>query len=248
VEWLVLWLIMGGVVAIIAGSKGFSWFPWFLYGAAIWPIALVHVLVSASAHGPTPIPVVITEGLTAHHVGSVAGSQRAAPTLKTCPDCAEQVLAAARICRFCRHEFAADPPPSPVPAPAAADRPRRRPPGHVPFGMKACASCGTHNWHDATACKECGTSFALATPARPDAPARKVCAACGEDSAAYADRCPKCSTFFPLPPAPAAADPFPSGEPIAPPVMRRCARCDEPAWHNGPACTKCGTPFAMLRR
>lgn len=28
------------------------------------------------------------------------------PSMKTCPDCAEEVRAEARICRFCRHEFA----------------------------------------------------------------------------------------------------------------------------------------------
>ena len=27
-------------------------------------------------------------------------------TMKVCPDCAETILAAARVCRFCRHEFA----------------------------------------------------------------------------------------------------------------------------------------------
>jgi hypothetical protein len=36
--------------------------------------------------------------------------------MKTCPDCAEQVQMAARICRFCRHDFNAwsanDAPPS----------------------------------------------------------------------------------------------------------------------------------------
>jgi preprotein translocase subunit SecG len=29
--------------------------------------------------------------------------------LKTCPDCAEQVQMAARICRYCRHDFSAWP-------------------------------------------------------------------------------------------------------------------------------------------
>ena len=31
-----------------------------------------------------------------------------APATKVCPDCAETVLADARICRFCRHEFEAE--------------------------------------------------------------------------------------------------------------------------------------------
>lgn len=47
-EWVVLWLVMGGVVAIIANSKGKSALAWFFYGALIWPIALAHILVSKS--------------------------------------------------------------------------------------------------------------------------------------------------------------------------------------------------------
>lgn len=39
-----------------------------------------------------------------------------APT-KVCPDCAETVLADARICRFCRHEFEAGDPSEGAPAP-----------------------------------------------------------------------------------------------------------------------------------
>lgn len=47
-EWLFFWLMMGGVVAIIANSKGKNPFLWFLYGAMIWPIALTHILVTKS--------------------------------------------------------------------------------------------------------------------------------------------------------------------------------------------------------
>ncbi len=44
--WVILWLVMGGVVAIIANSKGKNAVAWFIYGALIWPIALTHILVT----------------------------------------------------------------------------------------------------------------------------------------------------------------------------------------------------------
>jgi hypothetical protein len=34
--------------------------------------------------------------------------------MKACPDCAERVLAAARICRYCGYEFRPAPPPAPT--------------------------------------------------------------------------------------------------------------------------------------
>lgn len=44
--FIIFWLIMGGVVAVIANSKGKDPIAWFLYGAVIWPIALAHICVT----------------------------------------------------------------------------------------------------------------------------------------------------------------------------------------------------------
>lgn len=52
-EFFFFWLIMGGVVALIANSKGRNPVGWFFYGALIWPIALTHILVSSGAQPPT---------------------------------------------------------------------------------------------------------------------------------------------------------------------------------------------------
>jgi hypothetical protein len=51
-EWLVLWLLMGGVVALVANSKGRDPVMWCLYGAAIWPIALTHALLLRNDAAP----------------------------------------------------------------------------------------------------------------------------------------------------------------------------------------------------
>lgn len=161
-ELFIFWLIMAGVVAIIAGHKGFNWFGWGLYGFLIWPIALVHVLVK-DRHTHRPIPVVITQGVTAAPVGYVPPAPMPVtsypPTAtKICPMCAERVQAAARICRFCRHEFE-----GPVldasSAPAAGRQAQLPATGHVPFGMRKCPACQELNWHDARNCKHCGVNL-----------------------------------------------------------------------------------------
>lgn len=85
IGWFFFGLIMSGVVAMIAGSKGRSALAWFFYGLLIWPIALVHILV-------TP-----------------GGAARAAKAARAegrlpCPHCAEYIQPAAKVCPHCQRE------------------------------------------------------------------------------------------------------------------------------------------------
>jgi hypothetical protein len=81
--FLVLWLVMGAVVGVIAQSKGQSFLAWAAYGFVLWPVALVHILVTK----PAP-----------------------APGERKCPSCAEIVQADAVRCKHCQADLT--PPPA----------------------------------------------------------------------------------------------------------------------------------------
>lgn len=52
------WIVMPVAVAVAASVKGYNWFLWFLYDFALWPVALVNILVRRRADEiavrPTP--------------------------------------------------------------------------------------------------------------------------------------------------------------------------------------------------
>ena len=80
-EFLGIAFILGFIPAMIAKSKGRSFFPWYLYGFFIFIIALVHSILikdtSPTSNDITP------------------------ETHMTCPDCKEFVRIGARKCKHC---------------------------------------------------------------------------------------------------------------------------------------------------
>lgn len=81
------WIVLAGVVAIIADSKGRTVWKWFVYGFFLWPIALVHVIVSPANRANV----------------EAAAVERG--DLRKCPFCAEIVKVEALVCRFCQREL-----------------------------------------------------------------------------------------------------------------------------------------------
>lgn len=159
-EFLLIAIVIGCIPAAIAQGKGRSFVAWWIYGALLFIVALPHSLMLDPAVS-TPAQASPSREPQARPPASAPSS-----TTKVCPMCAETVQAAARICRFCRHEFPAEPAPPPTAlaerGPNDPPRPRHR------LGLKPCPSCGGSNWQDANTCSKCGTTFAMATPARTD--------------------------------------------------------------------------------
>ena len=87
-EFVVFWVIGGIIVAIIASNKGRNGCAWFVYGFLLWPIALVHILVSR------PNQEAVEER-------ALERGER-----KKCPHCAELIKKDARVCRYCHRDVA----------------------------------------------------------------------------------------------------------------------------------------------
>src|SRR6266568_7589773 len=74
-SYLILLAVFGLIVGAIAKSKGRSFGLWFIYGALLFLIAFIHVIVIKTQTG------------------------------KKCPKCLSKVDEDAQVCKFCRYHF-----------------------------------------------------------------------------------------------------------------------------------------------
>lgn len=90
VSAILIAVCIGTIPGFIAQSKGRSFVGWWLYGAALFIVALPHSLVIKA------------------DVQKLENEQLLSGTCKKCPFCAEIIKAEARVCRFCGRDLLVD--------------------------------------------------------------------------------------------------------------------------------------------
>ncbi|TPL05600.1 zinc ribbon domain-containing protein [Mesorhizobium sp. B2-4-16] len=81
---LIVAVLIGLLPAAIASSKGRSFVLWWIYGAALFIVALPHALIMRSDQ----------RAIEGRAISS---------GMKKCPQCAELIKSEAKICRYCHN-------------------------------------------------------------------------------------------------------------------------------------------------
>jgi ribosomal protein L32 len=85
---LIIAVIIGLIPAAIAKSKGKNFFTWWLYGAALFIVALPHSIIMKRDQ-------------------DAIEAQKMREGMQKCPHCAEMIKNDARVCRYCGRDIPA---------------------------------------------------------------------------------------------------------------------------------------------
>jgi hypothetical protein len=142
-ELLVVWIVVAIVGAIVAGNKGRSGVGWFFICLLLTPLAVLILLALPTLKSPEPQAALVT--VVSAPPTSVEADQARSP----CPFCAEMILDAAVVCRFCGRDLPvnwghtkADPSPQI---------------GSTPGPMITCPQCSCLVLRGTRTCPDCGT-------------------------------------------------------------------------------------------
>jgi hypothetical protein len=132
---LILWFLAWGCTcAAVAAVRGRNAIGWFLIGALISPLGLI-VLLSMPNLNLVAQTALAVRSFTEQREDVERRYESKPRDTMLCPWCAETIKAAAKICRFCNREVAAQEAATTVePAPPRLQKPPR----------PVCSSCGAN--------------------------------------------------------------------------------------------------------
>ena len=86
-EFLLIAIVLGLIPAAIASSKGKNFLLWWIYGAALFIVALPHALIMKTDRQ------------------ALEKKELATGDTRKCPYCAELIKREAKVCRYCHREL-----------------------------------------------------------------------------------------------------------------------------------------------